>query len=95
MIASFIARLVDSSRRHAALHALAALLLVGLTGWYAAGHLAIDTDIEKLLPSNLPWRQNEIGARQSAFPQNADLLAIVIDERRRRSGRHRGAAPRR
>jgi len=78
VIAAIIARLVDFSRRHAAINALAALALTLVAGWYAAGHLSIDTDIEKLLPSNLPWRQNEI-ALDRAFPKNANLLAIVID----------------
>jgi uncharacterized protein len=78
VIAAIIARLVDFSHRHAAANALAALALVLVAGWYAAGHLAIDTDVEKLLPSDLPWRQNEIALDQ-AFPQNANLLAIVID----------------
>jgi hypothetical protein len=78
VIAAIIVRLVDFSRRHAVANALAALALTVLAGWYAAGHLAINTDIEKLLPSDLPWRQNEI-ALNRAFPQNTDLLAIVID----------------
>ena len=78
MIAAIIVRLVDFSRRHAALNALAALTLTLVAGWYAATHLSIDTDIEKLLPSDLPWRQNEL-ALDREFPQNANLLAIVID----------------
>jgi hopanoid biosynthesis associated RND transporter like protein HpnN len=78
VIAAFITRLVDFSRRHAAAHALAALALTLLAAWYAAGHLSVNTDIEKLLPSDLPWRQNEI-ALDRAFPQNANQLAIVID----------------
>ena len=78
MIAAFIVRLVDFSRRHAAIHVLAALVLVLGAGWYAAGNLSIDTDIEKLLPSDVAWRQNEI-ALDRAFPKNIDLLAIVID----------------
>ena len=78
MIASIIARLVDFSRRHAAINALAALALVLVAGWYAAGHLALDTDIEKLLPSDVAWRQNEL-ALDRAFPQNANLLAVVVD----------------
>jgi hopanoid biosynthesis associated RND transporter like protein HpnN len=78
VIAAIIARLVEFSRRHAAVNALAALALTLIAGWYAAGHLSIDTDIEKLLPSDLLWRQNEI-ALDRAFPGNADLLAIVID----------------
>jgi uncharacterized protein len=78
VIARIIARLINFSRRHAVVNALAALALTLAAGWYAAGNLSIDTDIEKLLPSDLPWRQNEI-ALDRAFPQNADLLAIVID----------------
>ncbi len=78
MIAAIIVRLVEFSRRYAVVNALAALVLTLLAGWYAAGHLAIDTEIEKLLPSDLAWRQNEI-ALDRAFPQNANLLAIVID----------------
>jgi uncharacterized protein len=78
VIAAIIVRLVEFSRRYAARNLLLALALVVAAGWYAVGHLAIDTDIEKLLPSDLPWRQNEI-ALDRAFPQNADLLAIVID----------------
>ena len=78
MIPAFIVGLVDFSRRHAALNALAALALTLVAGWYAATHLSIDTDIEKLLPGDLPWRQNEL-ALDREFPQNADLLAIVID----------------
>jgi len=78
VIAAIIARVVEFSRRYAAVNALAALALTLVAGWYAATHLSINTDIEKLLPSDLPWRQNEI-ALDRAFPQNADLLAIVID----------------
>jgi uncharacterized protein len=78
LIAAIIARLVGFSRRHAAINALAVLALALIAGWYAVGHLSIDTDIEKLLPADLPWRQNEI-ALDRAFPSNADLLAIVID----------------
>ena len=78
MIAAIVARLVDFSRRHAAANALAALALVALAGWYAAGHLAIDTDIDKLLPRDVAWRQNDL-ALDKAFPENSNLLAIVID----------------
>jgi hopanoid biosynthesis associated RND transporter like protein HpnN len=78
VIAAFIVRLVDAARRRPAAHVVAALLLTLAAGWYAAGHLSIDTDIENLLPSDLAWRQNEI-ALDRAFPQNANLLAVVID----------------
>ncbi len=78
MIAAFITRLVAAAHRRAALVTGTALALTLLAAWYAAGHLSINTDIGRLLPRDLPWRQNEI-ALDRAFPQNADLLAVVID----------------
>src|SRR6185312_1537581 len=78
VIAAFIARLVAFAHRRAAVVAVAALALTLAAVWYAAGHLSINTDIGRLLPRDLPWRQNEI-ALDRAFPQNADLLAVVID----------------
>ena len=78
MIAAFIVRLVDAARRHPTAHIAAVLLLTFAAGWYVALHLSIDTDIENLLPSDLAWRQNEL-ALDRAFPQNANLLAVVID----------------
>jgi len=78
VIAALIVRLVDAARRRPVVHVVAALMLTLAAGWYAAGHLSIDTNIENLLPSDLAWRQNEL-ALDRAFPQNADLLAVVID----------------
>ncbi|HUI34068.1 MAG TPA: MMPL family transporter [Stellaceae bacterium] len=78
MIAALIVRLVDAARRRPAANVIAILALTVAAGWYAAGQLAIDTNIENLLPSNLPWRQDEV-AMDRAFPQNGNLLAIVID----------------
>ncbi len=54
------------------------MLLTIASGFYAATHLSIDTDINNMLPANVPWRQNE-RALDKAFPQNADLLVVVID----------------
>ena len=78
MIAALIVRLVDAARRRPAAHILAVLLLTLAAGWYAARHLSIDTNIENLLPSDIAWRQDEL-ALDRAFPQNANLLAVVID----------------
>src|SRR5262249_2020874 len=51
-----------------------------VAAWYAFGHLGMDSDIQHLLPGDPPWRQRELELDR-AFPQNADLLAIVIDAR--------------
>ena len=58
--------------------ALGYLVLAVVAGYYAVTHLTIDTDLDKLISSNVPWRQQE-AALNKAFPQNNDLMAIVID----------------
>ncbi|MBW8728599.1 MAG: hypothetical protein JF625_26075, partial [Inquilinus limosus] len=41
-------------------------------------HLSINTDTGKLIDPDLPWQQDN-AALDKAFPQNTNLLAIVID----------------
>ncbi|HXP31792.1 MAG TPA: MMPL family transporter, partial [Stellaceae bacterium] len=77
-MAEFIVRLVETSRRHAWLVVGLMLLLAVGGGVYTAGHIAIDSDIDKLIAADLPWRQRE-AAMDRAFPQNTDLLVMVID----------------
>jgi hopanoid biosynthesis associated RND transporter like protein HpnN len=78
MIAAGVGRIVDLARRNAAAIAIAGLVLSLGAAFYAATHLAIDTDLQRMLPTELAWRQNEIALDQ-AFPQNNNLLVIVID----------------
>ena len=80
MIAAIVARIVEFARRNAVLVMVACLVLAAAAAVYAAGHLAVDTDIERMLPSNVAWRQNE-RALDEAFPQNNNLLVAVIDAR--------------
>src|ERR1700733_9311898 len=49
-----------------------------LLGYYAATHFNIDADTNKLISPTLPWRQLDAQFEQ-AFPQNVDLIAIVVD----------------
>ena len=73
-----VTRLVDVSRRQAPLvvgFILASVVGIGIA---AVRHIGIDTDTGKLFSPTLPWRQAELQLDR-AFPQNNDLLAIVID----------------
>jgi uncharacterized protein len=56
---------------------IASLLAVG-SGIYAAKRFGINTDINKLISQNLPWRQREI-AFEKAFPQHLRSILIVVD----------------
>lgn len=78
MIAASVARLVDFARQHAGWVGAAVLTLSLAAGIIAAKRLSVDTDIERMLPSNVGWRQDEF-ALDRAFPQNNSLLVVVID----------------
>jgi uncharacterized protein len=75
---ALIVRLVEFSRRNAALVTAVLLLLALFSGHYAANHFSIDTDIDKLISPDLPWRKQQ-KALDQAFPQNVDLLLVVVD----------------
>src|SRR5258707_8790327 len=78
MLGRAIAHLVEFSTRTAV--AVVAICVVGgiLLGGYAATHLSVDTDTNDLISPELPWRKRE-AEFDRAFPQNVDLLAVVID----------------
>jgi uncharacterized protein len=73
-----ITNVVEFSRRNAAAVALVILALSIAGGYYTANHISIDTDIDKLINPDLPWRKQEQALNQ-AFPQNTDRLIVVID----------------
>ncbi|HYM02206.1 MAG TPA: MMPL family transporter [Stellaceae bacterium] len=75
---ALIARVVELCRRHAALVAAGFLVFALAAGVFAAQRISINTDTDKLINPKLPWRQQE-AALERAFPQNVNLLAIVID----------------
>ena len=78
MIPAALGRIVDFVQRRAVSVTLAILLLSVVSGFYAATNLKVDTDIGHMLPSHLGWRQNEL-ALDAAFPQNVDLIVVVVD----------------
>lgn len=80
MMGRVIARVVEWSRAHAVIVIAAALALAIASGFYAASRIAVDTDLDKLISANLPWRKLA-QEMDKAFPQKVDLLVIVIDGR--------------
>ena len=75
---ALIVHLVEFSRRNAALVTAVVLLLALFGGHYTVNHFSIDTDIDKLISPDLPWRKQQ-KALDQAFPQNVDLLLVVVD----------------
>jgi uncharacterized protein len=80
VIAALVARLVELASRRPAAPVLGCLVLTLAAGLFAATHLTIDTDLEHMLPNDTGWRRDEL-ALDRAFPQNNNLLVLVIDGR--------------
>jgi len=78
LLTTFLVNIVDLSRRFAVAVTLLVLLASAGLGWFVVTHFRINTDVNQLLASDLPWRQNE-KAIETAFPQNVDQLLVVID----------------
>ena len=57
---------------------LASVLATVLAGWYAAGHLGVNTDTTNMISPALAWRQNFNEYREE-FPARDRNLLIVID----------------
>ena len=57
---------------------VASVLATVLAGWYAAGHLGVNTDTANMISPTLPWRQHFNEFRQ-AFPVRDRNLLIVLD----------------
>ncbi len=77
-LSSLLARVVEHSRRRAALVTLAGMVLAALCFWYAGSRLGVTTDTDLLFAKDLPWRQREV-AFNKQFPQFKDLLVAVVD----------------
>ncbi|MDE2228839.1 MAG: MMPL family transporter [Alphaproteobacteria bacterium] len=78
MMGRVIARVVEWSRANAIVVVAATLALAIVAGFYSASRITVDTDLDKLIAPNLPWRQR-VQEMDKAFPQKIDLLVIVID----------------
>ena len=77
MITAFVVRAVGLCAQHAWPVIGVSLLLAVLSGWYAATHFAMTTDVNQLISSHIDWRQRE-AALEKAFPQ-FELIVAVID----------------
>ena len=80
MLIRILVCLVDYSRRHAAAFVLGGVLFALFAGWFAAGHLGVTTDTDKMFSDSLPWRQRAEEMTRD-FPQFHDLLVAVVDAR--------------
>jgi len=78
MLKGKLAFIAKSCTRHAWFVIAIAGLLALVSGVYLARHFAIDTDVNKLLSRDLPWRQQELKFSR-AFPQGVGTIFAVVD----------------
>jgi hopanoid biosynthesis associated RND transporter like protein HpnN len=76
-ITALVVRAIDFCAHHAWPVIGLALVLTVASSWYAATHFSMTTDINKLISTDMPWRQREM-AFEKAFPQY-DLIVAVIE----------------
>ena len=77
MLQKAIVTTVDYCTRYATQMIGIAALLGLVTAIYAAGHFAIDADVNKLISKELPWRQREVAFQKSFPPKEETILAVV------------------
>jgi hypothetical protein len=76
VLTSLVVSVVRACTRFAPLTMLVGLVLAGAAGVYTAHHFAINTDINKLISSNLDWRQRD-QQFEKAFDRDHTILAVV------------------
>lgn len=78
MMDSIISRIVELSRRRAKTLTGVVLALALCGALYVAHGISIDSDTSKLVDPNLPWQKASADLDRQ-FPQNEDLILVVVD----------------
>ncbi len=68
---------VESCARHALVVLAIAIILASASGYYLFNEFQVNTDINKLISPNLPWRQHEIAYEHAFQDQETMILAVV------------------
>jgi hopanoid biosynthesis associated RND transporter like protein HpnN len=77
MLQQAIVAIVNFCTRHAAQIIGIAVVLGLAAAVHAAGHFAIDADVNKLISKELPWRQREVAFEKSFPPKEETILAVI------------------
>ena len=75
-ITALVVRAIDFCVHYAWPVIAVALVLTVASSWYAATHFSMTTDINKLISTDIPWRQREL-AFEKAFPQYELIVAVI------------------
>ena len=75
-ITALVVRAIDFCGQNVWLVIGIAIALTLMSGWYAATHFAMTTNVDQLISPNIPWRQRE-AAFEKAFPQYETIVAVI------------------
>jgi hypothetical protein len=78
MLKSRLASIVNICTQYAWLVIAVAALLTVITATYSVQNFAINTDVNKLISPDLPWRQREL-AVDAAFPGRNEMILAVVE----------------
>src|SRR5256885_2990409 len=78
MLRSKIVSVVNTCAHHGWLVVVMAAILAVLCGYYSAKNFSIDTNVNKLISSDLDWRKNEL-ALDAAFPYRHEIIVAVVE----------------
>jgi hopanoid biosynthesis associated RND transporter like protein HpnN len=78
MLVSIVRQVVGFCSRYAWAVVAVATIITAVSGYYAATHFAITTDINKLIAPNLDWRERE-KAYEKEFPGSYGSILVVVD----------------
>jgi uncharacterized protein len=78
LIQSAIKTLIELCTRRPWLVIVVSVLLAAMASDYAVRHFAINTDINRLISPQLPWRQREL-TFTATFPQGKETIIAVVD----------------
>ena len=78
MLSTAIGRIVGGCLRHRYTIIALSMVIAVLSGYFAATHFAINTDINKLISPNLDWRKQEL-TFETLFPGPFGTTTIVVD----------------
>lgn len=66
-----------AARRGGIVLAILIALAAGAAGYYAAGHLKVNTDTSEMIDPTLPFQQRSIALRE-AFPQTKNDIIVIV-----------------
>lgn len=78
MLTRLVVRTVEFSSRRPWTIVILAVVLTGLSAFYATQHFAINTDIGKLIDSKEDWAKRDT-ALERAFPDRANVTLVVVE----------------